>query len=246
MVYEDAEKLYAEVKHTGEALLEEALSVLFPCSASLSASPYQQSKSHARALSASTKLVAFNTTFFPRVEVVKVPMVKMSKEVKSMVLQASDDGREGYAVVACTEGAAGGEIVSPSNRLRSKLMPVSVYTNGSDHFVLRNSSVQLTISDGRITSLMDVRTDRELIMKGQTGGLVIFQDRPNYWDAWDVEVHHLEVSEQLKFENVSVVAQGPVFGAVRAEVRYGQSTIVITVRGFFETVVGDVWLIGWW
>ncbi|KAJ3513202.1 hypothetical protein NMY22_g15114 [Coprinellus aureogranulatus] len=230
MVYEDAEKLYAEVKSTGEALLEEALSVLFPSSASLSPSPaLQSSKAYLRALAASTKLVAFNTTFFPRVEVVKVPLSKMSKEVKSMVLQASDDGKEGYAVVACTEGAAVGEIVSPSNRLRSKLMPVSVYTNGSDHFVLRNSSVQLTISDGRITSLLDVKTDRELIAKGQTGGLVIFQDRPNYWDAWDVEIHHLEVSEQLKFENVSVVSQGPVFGSVRAEVKYGDSTIVITI-----------------
>ena len=25
---------------------------------------------------------------------------------------------------------------------------------------------------------------RELISEGMTGGLVIFQDRPNYWDAW--------------------------------------------------------------
>jgi hypothetical protein len=25
---------------------------------------------------------------------------------------------------------------------------------------------------------------RELIAPGQTGGLVIFEDRPNYWDAW--------------------------------------------------------------
>lgn len=25
---------------------------------------------------------------------------------------------------------------------------------------------------------------RELIPKGQSGGLVIFDDRPNYWDAW--------------------------------------------------------------
>ena len=25
---------------------------------------------------------------------------------------------------------------------------------------------------------------RELIPQGQTGGLVIFEDHPNYWDAW--------------------------------------------------------------
>jgi hypothetical protein len=32
-----------------------------------------------------------------------------------------------------------------------------VFTNGSDHFVMRNSSVQLTISNGRITSLLDTQ-----------------------------------------------------------------------------------------
>ncbi len=81
-----------------------------------------------------------------------------------------------------------------------------------------------------------------------TGGLVIFQDQPNYWDAWgstflsmlfivfltalylDVEVHHLETRHPLKFSNVSVVAQGPLRAAVKAELKYGQSSISVTVR----------------
>ena len=82
-----------------------------------------------------------------------------------------------------------------------------------------------------------------------TGGLIIFQDRPNYWDAWgglsanqpymghiqilnrtDVEIHHLETAQPLEFCNVSVVSQGPLRAAVRAEVKYGQSTISVTVR----------------
>ena len=79
--------------------------------------------------------------------------------------------------------------------------------------MLRNSSVQLTIEDGRITSLVDVQLQfvfyvplffstfelnfisflcrRELIFSGQTGGLVIFDDRPNYWDAWgQLSIHY--------------------------------------------------------
>ena len=76
-----------------------------------------------------------------------------------------------------------------------------VYTNGSDHFVLKNGLVQLTISQGRITSFLDVLLGyvprfhwvnrhrprwcrRELIPEGETGGLVIFDDTPNFWDAW--------------------------------------------------------------
>ena len=31
---------------------------------------------------------------------------------------------------------------------------------------------------------MFVIRSRELVPEGRTGGLVIFQDRPNYYDAW--------------------------------------------------------------
>ncbi|KAG5730711.1 Alpha-mannosidase, partial [Termitomyces sp. T112] len=101
--------------------------------------------------------------------------------------------------------------------------------NGTDNFVLRNSSVQLTISKGRITSLLDVKLGRELISQGSTGGLVIFEDQPNYWDAWDVEIHHLETVKQLEFTNVSVVAQGPLRGSVKAVTKYDKSTIEVTI-----------------
>ncbi|PPQ95115.1 hypothetical protein CVT25_011658 [Psilocybe cyanescens] len=223
MVYDDAEKLYAEVKKDGETLLEEAFSVLFPNSVPLT--PSIRSK----ALAGSSKIVAYNTTFFPRWDIVKIPLAKAGSSLKSQILQASDDGREGYAIMHCANGAGPGELKHPSNALHAHLKPVSVYTNGSDHFVLRNASVQLTISKGRISSLVDVKLNRELIAEGQTGGLVIFQDRPNYWDAWDVEIHHLETAEALEFSNVSVVSQGPLRAAVRAEVKYGQSTISVTI-----------------
>jgi alpha-mannosidase len=93
-------------------------------------------------------------------------------------------------------------------------LAVTVHSSGSDCFVLGNSFVQLTVAGGRITSLFDVRLKyvlflsmppsrtfvvltrvyaslcvyddgrRELIPQGQTGGLTIFEDHPNYWDAW--------------------------------------------------------------
>ena len=89
---------------------------------------------------------------------------------------------------------------------------------------------------------------RELIPQGETGGLIIFEDHPNYWDAWgashvtwgsqvlcyswgasDVEIHHLEKCRPLKFENIQIVASGPARGAVEAEAKYGSSTIRVTV-----------------
>jgi alpha-mannosidase len=91
---------------------------------------------------------------------------------------------------------------------------------------------------------------RELIAEGSTGGLVIFEDRLNYWDAWgeaksfwlsdvcvlmalvlvvDVKIHHLETPHQLEFTNISVIAQGALRAAVRALVTYGKSTVEVTV-----------------
>lgn len=119
MVYDDAERLYAEVKRDGEALLEEALSVLFPNSTPLTAN------TRSKALSGSTKIIAFNTTFFPRWDIIKIPLAKAGAALKAQVLQASDDGREGYAVVHCEEGGCHSELSSPSNSLRARLMPVS-------------------------------------------------------------------------------------------------------------------------
>jgi alpha-mannosidase len=45
----------------------------------------------------------------------------------------------------------------------------------------------------------------------------------------DVEIHHLETPQQLEFTNISVVAQGPLRVALRAVVKYGRSTIDVTV-----------------
>jgi hypothetical protein len=50
----------------------------------------------------------------------------------------------GFWWVACRLAAAG------------KLTKCVVFTNGSDDLILCNSSIQLTIAKGRITSLFDV------------------------------------------------------------------------------------------
>ena len=119
LVYIDAEAIYAEVKGDGEVLVEEAFSALFPKSVPLT--PTTTSKS----LAGSCKIVAYNTTFFPRWEIIKVPLIKAGSPLKSQILQASDDGREGYAVMHCTKGAGLGELRNPSNALHAHLKPVS-------------------------------------------------------------------------------------------------------------------------
>ncbi|KAL4267030.1 glycosyl hydrolase 38 family protein [Pleurotus pulmonarius] len=213
MVYDDAEKLYAEVRKDGDAMLDEAFSVLFPDSRPMTSATVSNIQ----------QLIAYNTTFFPRQQVVKVPFSR-SKGVRSQALQVSRTDDVAYCVMGA-KAAGPSQAISDLN----DIAPVSVYTNGSDHFVLRNAFIQLTISKGRITSLLDLKIGRELITEGQTGGLVIFEDRPNYWDAWDVEIHHLETATPLAFSKVSVVEYGPLRGTVKAQVQYGKSSIDVMI-----------------
>jgi len=160
MVYEDAEKLYTQVKKDGSELIEEAFKAIFGCPSS-----------DARTQPVSGNFIGFNTTPFQRRDVVKVPFAgPHAAKLKSKLVQTTKDGKEGYALMDCS---AGGPLCSSSGMfadchpVSGRLVSITrgmvhpsfapVYTNGSDHFVLKNDLVQLTISQGRITSLLDVQ-----------------------------------------------------------------------------------------
>ena len=160
MVYEDAEKIYAQVKKDGTELIEEAFKAIFGWSSS-----------DARTQPISGNFIGFNTTPFPRRDVVKVPFAgPHAAKLRSKLVQTTKDGKEGYALMDCSSGCplssssgmfadchpVSGKLVSLTCGIAAQVCPL-VYTNGSDHFVLKNDLVQLTISQGRITSLLDVR-----------------------------------------------------------------------------------------
>lgn len=161
MVYEDAEKLYAEVAKDGKALMEEAFQVLFPNSIPLTPETRLQPNTSLN------QIIGYNSTFLPRREIVKIPLAGASAGLKSAVAQVDDKAKSGYAIM--NNGLLDASVANNLDLHASGAFQVGLfysiigslwyaaYTNGSDHFVLRNSSVQLTISKGRITSLVDVQ-----------------------------------------------------------------------------------------
>lgn len=200
MVYEDAEKLYAEVRADTEALTEDALRVIYPGSCPLSS-----------ASSGPQTLFAHNTTPFARRDIVRVPL-------SSGVLQMTSDGKEGYVVM---EGGLGGGLVLPSQisaqelkGARRVLFGIYVDNLGCRRHggkrecgtlcveerecaayciwwtnyepFRRPATVSFCLSCGKSAGILLIRdcSRRELIPHGETGGLVIFDDIPNYWDAW--------------------------------------------------------------
>lgn len=100
MVYEDAEKLYAEVQADGRSILDEAFKVLFPESVRLERS------SNLKGVSNLDQIAAFNTTFFPRQEVIEVPLATAGSSFKSQVVQSSKDGKVGYILADCQTGSS--------------------------------------------------------------------------------------------------------------------------------------------
>jgi alpha-mannosidase len=170
MVYEDAEKLYTEVQKDGSELIEQALKVLFPSSAPFFTSPLNVSEG-------SGTVIAFNTTPFSRSEVVRIPvegddgleskLVKMSEEQQIafqvngdcgyVLMTAEAESLFGFCTAITPKHAAPCGV--PSSCSSNSLVFVThsiVHTSGPDYFMVKNSGIQLTIRDGRITSLVDL------------------------------------------------------------------------------------------
>lgn len=109
MVYDDAEKLYSEVRKDGKELLEEAFNVLIPNSRPL-----------AEFDSTFRTVVGFNSTFFPRRDIIRVAL-NGYQTLKSQIIQLSKDGSTGFALMETTNGQS----LALTAGLRSNCLPPS-------------------------------------------------------------------------------------------------------------------------
>jgi len=108
------------------------------------------------------------------------------------------------------------------------------YENG-DHWILSNLQYRLTISQGRITSLVDLGADREVIGAGPgstSAGLIIYDDYPLTYDAWDAEIYHLKCGKDVFFESVKA-QEGELRSSLIATAKFGKSSATVTVRSMF-------------
>lgn len=111
------------------------------------------------------------------------------------------DGRS-YGVA---EGS-GGAIAVTLNEEKEPGVTVREIKKGV--FVLKNDQLTVQVDGGHITSLYDHNADREIIPKGSKANqLVIFDDKPLYWQAWDVEVFHLDSRKELPTGHTSIIEQ---------------------------------------
>ena len=108
---------------------------------------------------------------------------------------------------------------------------VTVDQVGADTFIFKNDQLQVKIEGGVITSLYVHAAKREVIEKGgKANQFTIFDDKPLYWQAWDVEVYHLETRKELKPGKSYISEVSPHRVSVTTEFRVSsQSSIKSTI-----------------
>ena len=140
-----------------------------------------------------------------------------------------------YVLVTGNQGAANVE-VSPKS-MRSSATVKEVKTG---IFLLSNANFDVQVENGVITSLYDKQEKREVVAKGETvGQLVIFDDKPLYWQAWDVEVYHLESREVLHSGKTSIAERGPHRVSVMTETKISDNSWAKTTISLAASIEGQ-------
>ena len=177
--YDDCDELYQKIFDKGENIRKEVLSLF----------------GFSRQESVNKGWAAINTLPWPRAEFLRLPD---ERESQGPV----------YALAKGGSGIINVEALSNSNKDNQSVASIKEIRNGV--YQLSNDQYKLEVERGSITSLVDLSVHREIVAKGgKANQLVIFDDKPLYWQAWDVEVYHLESRQELQSEPSEIVEQGP-------------------------------------
>ncbi len=154
--------------------------------------------------------VVVNTLDHDRLEVVELPAGLEGS-------QTSAEGRPLALVEAPAMGFAPASARTPAASV--------VAEEQAEGLRLENGRLRAMIGrDGRLRSLFDRQRSREAVPPGEPGNrLVLFDDRPTAWEAWDVDAFHLEkfdvVPDAHRFR---LVESGPLRAVAEAEYRISE------------------------
>ncbi|RMD41839.1 hypothetical protein DV735_g3257, partial [Chaetothyriales sp. CBS 134920] len=174
------------------------------------------------AIKPQAKLAAINTLPWPRSELVRLPS------------GTAESHRAKYAVVRA-EGAGVAQIQEPALHSQATIEQVS-----KGVIVLKNRHFVVQVEGGNITSLYDIRADRQVLRGGKANQLVVFDDKPLYWQAWDVEVFHLESRQELQYGRSEILESGPYRVSVATKTQISDKSWVRTVISLDATDRDDV------
>ncbi|PWN53731.1 putative AMS1-alpha-mannosidase, partial [Violaceomyces palustris] len=220
-VYDDLEEIYADMLGRAKVLFQKARKALSEaCS-----SPIKGRERKA--------LGAINTLGIPRLELVRAdldsPFVKESilAAATDVVQRCEEKSGSGLLLVEDVDGSGHGNVVQDSARIMRNLEAVSVEETDHNEFALRSSAISVKVAKGRISSIYDHATGRELLAKGLTAGLSIAEDYPPQFDNWETEIYSLDTVEEIAFDTVRISEEGPWRCSLALEAKFGKSKVKV-------------------
>jgi alpha-mannosidase len=117
---------------------------------------------------------------------------------------------------------------------------VSLRQVSKDAFILENDQLKVRVEGGVITSLYDRSADREVIPRGEKANqYVIFDDKPLYWQAWDVEVYHLDSRKPLHSSETKVHEEKSYRVSVVTHTKISERSSIKTVISLSAAMKGQ-------
>ncbi len=221
-VYRDSDHDYAEIERIGQRVVEESL-------AALSAAVSTEGMSRPVLVLRSLGWMGIQPVAVPLLEGPVPESVRYGTEAPAPAQVVEQDGtryalfqdqapEEGYGYAVYDLSGA------PSEAINQFIVTERLLDNG----ILR---VELD-GDGLISRIYDQFNEREVLEPGARGNqLHLFEDRPLFWDAWDIDPFYQEKGRVItELDSVEVLEEGPVRGALRITRSFGASRIVQTIR----------------
>ncbi len=152
-----------------------------------------------------SRLFVANTLDHARTEVIELPQGMPGA-------QAAANGKS----LAVVSAPALGYVVAEAQATEAQ---VSIQEM-EGRFVLENAALRAVLGkDGSLLSLVEKKSGREAIAADSPANhFVLFDDNPANWDAWDVDVFHLEKRDEVgPAVSAAIVEGGPLRAAVAFE-----------------------------
>jgi len=159
----------------------------------------------------------------------KVPVASDGRELPAQVLQ--DLGSKARVLVLIKTPPTGyTTIYLKHGKLSTGIdHPVSV-REVPEGFIIENRYLRLLMSnEGTITSIYDKEVGRE-VLSGESNVLMAYEDRPYFWDAWNIDKHYERISWRISdVVRCEVVEGGPLRVGIKFVKKFRESTIEQTI-----------------
>lgn len=194
MVYDDVKIIYHDIYKRAQELTKSAFKAL-----GLDDTP--------EIYNGTQELVAINTMPWGRTEVVEADasIVPLNASHHQQLI-TSEEGSKALVIMHSDDTGLASPVTTESN-----VGSVSVKKVADNVYEMENEVLRVKVDGGHVTSLYDIKHDRELIPEGQAGNrFVLFNDEPLYWQAWDTELYSLDTFKEVGKGEVKISKAGPL------------------------------------